>query len=242
VIANTTNGPCIPTSLNGTADGDYIDGVVLADIVNTGSGSSGGPTYHDYSSISTDLSRGVQYTMSITTGAYTPDHYAAWIDHDQDDLFEAGEKLGEFTNSATFQTQTITFTVPQTALLGATRMRVRGVFHNTGEPTPTDPCFAYAWGETEDYTVTIGTSTGVAGITGNDRLSARPFNGGFVVSLPSAAPGQLALYDAAGRILATYRTGQTTVFVEHGSWPAGIIQLVWTTEGSRAVGRFVIAE
>lgn len=34
-------------------------------------------------------------------------------------------------------------------------MRVRGVYHDTGEPSPTDPCFDYAWGETEDYSVVI---------------------------------------------------------------------------------------
>ena len=156
VCSGTPTGVCIPTSVQGTADGDYINGVQLGSINNTNSGGTGGPSYTDYTStFSTSLTRGSTYTISIQSGNYTPDQYSAWIDMDQDEVFEAGEKLGEFTNTAIGQTQSFTFTVPVGAALGNTVLRVRGVYHNTGEPTPTDPCFSYAYGETEDYGITI---------------------------------------------------------------------------------------
>ncbi|MBV6403980.1 MAG: hypothetical protein IT228_08445 [Flavobacteriales bacterium] len=153
---------CIPTSTNGTADGDYIDGVQLGTIQNTGTGGTTMPAYSDYTALSTDLVRGDSYTLEVTGGTYVPDHYAAWIDLDQDGQFEAGEKLGELQSISPQQNLPIPFTVPMSADLGSTVMRVRGVFINTGEPTPVDPCHNYAWGETEDYTVIITTSTGVA--------------------------------------------------------------------------------
>ncbi|MBL8002687.1 MAG: hypothetical protein JNL05_12075, partial [Flavobacteriales bacterium] len=206
-IANTTNGPCIPSSANGTADGDFIHGVVLEDIINLNTGSAGGPSYNDYSGLNTDLFRGISYNLIITSGAYSPDHYAAWIDQDQDDLFEANEKIGEFVTSATYQSQTLSFTLPMSTLLGATRLRVRGVYHNTGEPTPTDPCFAYAWGETEDYTVTISTSTGMEGLgSSTGHLTATPGFNGWTVLLPSSAPGMLEVFDAGGRLLLREQT------------------------------------
>jgi uncharacterized protein YfdQ (DUF2303 family) len=156
VCSGTPTGVCIPTSAQGTADGDYINGVQLGSINNTNSGGTGGPSYTDYTStFSTSLTRGSTYTISIQSGNYTPDQYAAWIDMDQDEVFEASEKLGEFTNTAIGQTQSFTFTVPVGAALGNAVLRVRGVYHNTGEPTPTDPCFNYAYGETEDYGIVI---------------------------------------------------------------------------------------
>lgn len=153
---------CIPTSSSGTNDGDYIDGVVLGSINNTGSGSQGGPSYNNFTAMSTVLEAGGTYSLSITGGSYSPDHYAAWIDYDGDGAFSPGEKLGEFTSSAGGQTQGINFTVPGSVDPGSTVMRVRGVYHLGGEPSPTDPCYNYAYGETEDYTVIISSPAQVS--------------------------------------------------------------------------------
>jgi hypothetical protein len=156
IIEGTAAGYCIPVSASGTTDGDFVDGVVLGTIDNTGTGSVGGPTYTDHSStFTTDLMQGTVVSMEITTGDYVPDQFAAWIDYDQDEIFEPTEKLGEFTSEAPIETRTIIFSVPADALVGATRLRVRGVFHDGGEPAPTDPCYDYNYGETEDYGITI---------------------------------------------------------------------------------------
>ncbi|HMN04236.1 MAG TPA: M12 family metallo-peptidase [Flavobacteriales bacterium] len=146
---------CIPTSAYGTNDGDFINGVMLGAINNTGSGSQGGPSYNNYTAMSTTLQAGGTYSLTVTGGNYSPDHYAAWIDFDGNGTFTAGEKLGEFTSSAAGQAQTISFTVPANAAPGTTVMRVRGVYHLGGEPSPTDPCYNYGYGETEDYGIVI---------------------------------------------------------------------------------------
>ncbi len=152
----TVNGPCLPTSAGGTSENDFIDGVQLGSINNTNSGSITGPSYTNYAgTYSTNLERNGNYTVTVTSGDYTPDHYAVWIDYDQDDVFEATEKLGDWQNTAIGASHAFAFTVPNTASIGTTIMRVRGVYYNTGEPNPTDPCFAYGYGETEDYGITI---------------------------------------------------------------------------------------
>ncbi len=151
---------CQPASTAGTTLGDYVDGVVLSNISNTGTGNVAGASYTDFSGqFSTPLSRNAQRIITITAGANTGDHFAAWIDYDRDGTFEASEKLGEFVNSAAGETQNIAFTVPVSAQLGSTIMRVRGVAFGTGEPAPVDPCYSYQAGETEDYAVVINANT-----------------------------------------------------------------------------------
>lgn len=213
-IITQGGGLCIPTSVNGTADGDYINRVAVGTLNNANSGGVTGPSYTDYgTSYTTSLARGLDYVLSVQGGTYQPDHYAAWIDYDQDNTFEANEKLGEFTSSAANQTQTLGFEVPLGATLGATKLRVRGVYHGEGEPTPaTDPCFAYAYGETEDYTVTIGVTTGITEQQADDiLLFPNPASGSVRLSLPDAASSEITLVDAVGRSVATHRTTGASV-------------------------------
>lgn len=202
IIAPATDH-CTPGSLNGTGDGDFIDGVVLADIDNTNSGSVDGPAYTDYSATDlTTLPRGTSQTLTITGGDYTSDNYAAWIDFDQNDNFELDEKLGEFVTAAAGESQTITFNVPSDAVLGPTRLRIRGVFHAQNEPVPTDPCYPYVYGETEDYGIVITTTTGVA--EGSELvfgLFPNPAAHTVTIALPSDEPAMVQLRDLQGRLV-----------------------------------------
>ncbi len=152
---------CEPFSASGPAIGDYIDGVQLADIDNTGTGNTAGAAYTDYSgTFSTPLSRNAQHVITITSGANLGDHFAVWIDYDRDGTFEASEAIGELANdNSSAQTLDFPFTVPSDALLGSTIMRVRGVRVGIGEPAPVDPCYSYQAGETEDYAVVIDADT-----------------------------------------------------------------------------------
>ncbi|MCB0764088.1 MAG: GEVED domain-containing protein [Flavobacteriales bacterium] len=219
-IGQSSTGPCIPTSANGTSDGDFINRVAVGTINNANSGGDTAPTYTDFSaSHATSLIRGSAYTLTVQGGDYQPDHYAAWIDYDQDDTFETGEKLGEFVTSAVNQTQTISFTVPVGAPLGSTTMRVRGVYHNTGEPTPdTDPCFDYAWGETEDYGITITTSTGVDElVAAGFSMFPNPANEAVNLKFTSSAPAVVSIVDLQGRTVSTARTnGALHILDLHG--------------------------
>ncbi len=191
--SGTTSGPCIPFSSVGTAQADYIDDVQLGTIINLNSGSISGPSYTDYTAIwSTTLNVGGAYDLSVTSGGYIGDHYAAWIDYNVDHVFGPDEKLGEFTNVAIGETHTFTFTIPVGATLGDTRMRVRGVYHSAGDPDPTDPCFNYTYGETEDYAIAIQTGLGVADQVPNGILISR-------------SPGEMVISSTSGELLRDIR-------------------------------------
>ena len=145
---------CTPVYTTGTSDNDRIDGVVLGDISNTASGGEITDIgYSDYTDLSTDLSNGATYTLSVTNGPSWSTTITAWIDFNQDEVFDTDEVLGNLSLSAA-ATGDITFTVPVTALAGETRMRVRGVYPS-GLGTPLDPCSSQTYGEAEDYTVNL---------------------------------------------------------------------------------------
>ncbi|MDX9751466.1 MAG: GEVED domain-containing protein [Flavobacteriales bacterium] len=200
ITAPAPTGYCIPTSANGTSDGDFVNSVQLGAIQNVNSGGTGAPTYANNTAQSTTLAKGAGYTITIQSGQYSPNRVAAWIDYNGDETFQVGEKLGEFQTNGSMQSQGIDFTVPMSAALGTTRLRVRSVYVNTGEPNPADPCFNYAWGETEDYSVTIDGTVGIddaaaAGLA----LYPNPARGVTTLVLPDARPARVDLMDMQGR-------------------------------------------
>ena len=142
---------CIPTYTSGTTAGDYITLVQLGTI-NNATGASPSPFYTYYSSLSTDLTPGSAYTITLSPGTYSSGNYiAVWIDYNQNGVFDADENLGTVLIPPTPTTGTINFTVPATATSGTTRMRVREVWNNSSF----DACTTYSYGETEDYNVNI---------------------------------------------------------------------------------------
>lgn len=130
---------------------EFISRVRLNTIDNT-SGANGG--YGDFTSVSTTLSQGANYTITVNptwTGTVYNEGYAVWIDYNQDgDFADAGEQV--FTQAATNAAQVSgSFTVPAGAATGDTRMRVSMKYNGT--PTA---CETFTYGEVEDYTVSIG--------------------------------------------------------------------------------------
>ncbi|PKH49876.1 hypothetical protein CXF68_03800 [Tenacibaculum sp. Bg11-29] len=142
------------TSKGASVNDEYIQKVVLGTISNTSTGASG---YSDYTSISTDLTKGDSNTITITpkwTGTVYSEGYGVWIDYNQDgDFSDAGETVWTKAKSKTTPVSG-TFTVPSSAVSGATRMRV--VLKYNATPTACEASIQY--GEVEDYTVVIGSS------------------------------------------------------------------------------------
>jgi PKD repeat protein len=142
---------CIPAYTTGTSSNDYITLVQLGSI-NNATGASSSPYYTYYSSLSTNLTPGSAYTITLSPGTYASSNYiAVWIDYNQNGVFETTEKLGNVLAPPTPATSVMNFTVPAIATTGTTRMRVREVYSNSS----IDPCASYTYGETEDYNVNI---------------------------------------------------------------------------------------
>lgn len=159
IIQNPVASYCIPNPTLGTSSNDYINGVVIGTINNSNTGSNVGPNYNDYTFLSTNLAQSTNYNLTVQSGTYYPDYFAVWIDYNHDNDFnDIGEKLGEFQNSAALQNLNFNFSVPPTATLGSTTMRVRCAYNAPGM----DPCLDYTYGETEDYSVNITSGSGPA--------------------------------------------------------------------------------
>ena len=121
--------------------------------MNTINNTSGAQFYSDFTNVSTTLTKGNQYTVTVTptwTGTLYNEGYSVWIDYNRDgDFSDAGEQV--FTQSPT-QTTPVSgnFTVPAGATEASTRMRVTMSYNaNVG------PCDSFTYGEVEDYTVII---------------------------------------------------------------------------------------
>jgi PKD repeat protein len=159
IIVAIATGPCAASSTIGCAAGDaneYISTVQLNTINNT-SACSG---YTDYSAISTTLTKTSSYTATIvpsimggSTGAYTSDELAIWIDwNDDNDFADAGEQVG-YVMVATGWSNQFNFTVPATATVGTVKMRCR-ISYQPDDGTIA-ACGDSQWGEVEDYSIVI---------------------------------------------------------------------------------------
>jgi hypothetical protein len=145
--------PTYCTSQGSSVASEKIGTVVIGTINNTTTGATG---YENYTAISTNTTRGTSYTITITpswTSTKRKEGYAVWIDYNGDgDFADAGEQV--WTKAASTATPVSgTFTIPSTATIGATRMRVSMKYN--GIPTS---CETFASGQVEDYTINIVSS------------------------------------------------------------------------------------
>ncbi|WP_316634878.1 M4 family metallopeptidase [uncultured Flavobacterium sp.] len=141
------------TSQGNSAADERIAKVVLGTINNTSTGTTG---YENYTAISTDATRGTAYTITITptwTSTVYSEGYAVFIDYNQDgDFADSGETVWTKATSTTTPV-TGTITIPATATLGTTRVRVSMKYNGT----PTS-CEAFSYGQVEDYSINITAS------------------------------------------------------------------------------------
>jgi chitodextrinase len=149
---------CASTSSN-TAD-EKIGRVQLGTINNPSTGTAG---YENFTALSTNLSRGSSNTVTITpvwTSIVYSEGYAVWIDYNQNGLFTDAGELVFSKATSTVTPASGAFTVPTTATLGATRMRVSMKYN--GIPTS---CETLSYGQVEDYSVNIVTGAAFSNLT-----------------------------------------------------------------------------
>ncbi len=125
----------------------YIDEVSVGSIDNSGTGSDG---YTDYDSLSTQMKVGSSYTVTVHFGsAYLHDTLSCWIDWNRDgDFDDANEAC--FAEDIAYYTEQGTVVVPNDAVIGFTRMRIRLGFQNNYPA-----CGQVSHGEVEDYAIEV---------------------------------------------------------------------------------------
>lgn len=160
---------------------------------NTISNASGFPavapyyTNYPYSGTTTTaVTIGNTYPLAVTVGQYT--QAAVWIDWDQNGIFDASEYtyLGTQT-AATPATYTQVITVPATAAVGTTRMRIRGEYYGYVLGA-TNACGNTTYGETEDYTIDVVLPFACSGY---------PAPGNTLASATSVCPGAVVNFTIA---------------------------------------------
>lgn len=153
-----TPGYCRPTYTSCSTSGDGITNVSLNNLNNASTcASSPFYTYYNAATIP-NLSPGSAQTLTVDLGSPSTggSRFAgAWIDFNQDKTFEASEFIGN--NTVSGSPVVINFTVPAGAILGNTRMRIRG--GDDDQVISSEMCGASSssYGEAEDYIVNICT-------------------------------------------------------------------------------------
>ncbi|GEM_PF-2106689 len=139
---------------------EYISNVTFAG-VNNDTTEDG----HDYPSYFTDITtydfatvkQGDVYTLTVSIAPDASDYVYAYIDWNQNKVFEADETYTIIENTELSGPFSISIPVPEDAVIGQTRMRVS---LNYNKPSP-DPCIDSSWGETEDYIVKVEEAMGL---------------------------------------------------------------------------------
>ena len=127
----------------------WIGDVGLGSINNTTACTPGG--YADYTAMSTMLTPGSSYTITIGGGGGYSQYSSVFVDWNLDgDFLDAGELAASYINTPAGGTGTGTITVPSTAT-GSYVMRVISDYQSSYNPN--NPCFSN-YGEAEDYTIT----------------------------------------------------------------------------------------
>ncbi|NNE29516.1 MAG: HYR domain-containing protein [Saprospiraceae bacterium] len=129
---------------------------------NTLDNDSGKNGYGDFTTLSTDVTTGNSYPLSVQpiySWTHWDEHINVWIDFNQDGDFEdAGELvLNQISlagvDGGTVPPVTASINIPGSAVTGSTRMRV-----SMQKEAFADPCESFIFGEVEDYSVNIVSS------------------------------------------------------------------------------------
>jgi len=143
---------CTPNTLSYCC-GFGITNVTFNTINKTSNPGSDG--YSDFTNVQTTVLEGQSYLLSIQTTASSTQNYAAWIDFNNDGIFnDVSERV--FTATSQYNTSG-NIIIPTGAVLNTQlRMRISADYDFSAAPTP---CADLDYGQAEDYTIIITQNT-----------------------------------------------------------------------------------
>lgn len=200
---------------------EWISQVVLNTLNNASDSDDG---YGDYTFLSTTLSLGASYDISVSP-EYSADewdeYFTAWIDFDQNGTFDGDEIILDSDGLAN-TTVTDNFEVPADALSGGTRLRITMRYDEQAGPCEAD----FDFGEVEDYCVVItDPTTGIQNAAGIEFVVyPNPASDALNVMLPESVIGdnlELELINALGQSVKATRVNQRQTQLNVNSLEAG---------------------
>lgn len=160
--SNPNNDTASKSVLNGliycqpTADCSFGDGFQLFSVqeIDNASGCEG---YGDFTNLVANFQEDTTYDLTVTTG-YGDQFITVWIDFNDDGNFSTDEVVVDNYEIASGQaqgtyTETMDLVIPAGVAPGEHRMRAKT---NWDAPVPSNACEATDFGETEDYTASLG--------------------------------------------------------------------------------------
>lgn len=218
-VTTLANSVTYCTAAATNTNDERIGNVKFGTINNSSTGAAG---YENFTAISTNVTRGTAYAISITptwTASKYNEAYSVYIDYNGNGVFtDSGEKVWTKTGSTTTPV-TGSITIPATATLGATRMRVMMKYSTA----PTSPCGTYTYGQVEDYTVNImSTAKENAAIVNPTRelsIYPNPVKGS-TLNISNADSSEFSIYDLSGKQISSGKISDNTVSVN--ALPKGV--------------------
>lgn len=249
----TSSGPtiagtaCIPPA-SPTNTGNYNFGptyVKIGSIENqsaASSSSNSNKVYYDYTAYSC-TSTAYKTTLSVLNNPQTltvacttnANDFSAWIDYNNNGSFESNERIVNNQSVAADTNTNLNFSIPATGVVLNTPLRMR-IIADSSDMSNT-PCAQLAYGQVEDYEVTITSSTLAVqeGYARHQQFALYPNpseNGLFNIRTEVNTILDIQVLDASGRIV--YKTKQKpqngTVSVNSGLTKGNYLVQI-TTEG-----------
>jgi len=220
----------------------FIKSVTLKNVtlVNRASRSAD-PNYQYYNNLQAqDLAKNAQVSITIDFSGPTMHYIDAWIDFNRNNTFEANENIGYYDRindpdlEMNVTTRTFGFTVPSSAVNGASRLRIRvleddNVFFSNPS-FPATLCKRYTNGETLDFDVNITSALHNPEFYQNElTIYPNPVNDILTIAIKNDTKSTIRFFNRLGQI----QTIQPVFFddrivVNLSDFPSGIYFL--TTE------------
>ncbi|WP_372756970.1 reprolysin-like metallopeptidase [Mariniflexile sp.] len=236
-------------SVGNTEFSTSTTGVTFNTINNLNTGKPSG--YSNYKAISTNVNREGTYDLTVrvdTDGDFTTTT-KVWIDWNQNCSFDdSGEEydLGNIRNvsNGTTGDSPLSITVPATAVLGSTIMRISTKFRDDGLPTACDNGFD---GEVEDYSINVSPTLAIEEFGfENFKIFPNPNQGTFSVQLNGSLERSINMdvFDIRGRHIYNKSYQNAGDFYEEiklNNVQSGIYILI-ATDGIRKSSKKIIIE
>ncbi len=219
LVTGPAAAACLPQTLDPGTAGSLGIGITHFQLASINKNSqNAAANYQNFTCTdTTTLTCGMSYNWAITTGQTYEETVRAYIDFNNDGVFDPGELV--FGDSAVVFNHTgTTVTMPaQPPVLGtALRMRVESEY--SGNPVP-NGCIDLLYGQCEDYTVFMQCVVGIDGIASATSLNIypNPFNKNTTIeySLNSAQAVTVEILNALGEKVNTLVSSEVQTAGKH---------------------------
>ncbi|MFL0353209.1 reprolysin-like metallopeptidase [Xanthomarina sp. GH4-25] len=242
-----TDGLCASAATN--PDDDRITRVIFNTINNVTLAPSADDPYQDFTAISTDVERNSSHelTVHVNTNGDFPYVISAWVDWNQNCVFEANEKynLGTALNVIDVATTDSPYTimVPVDAVLGTTTMRIIMKNEQLANIDSLVPCDTAFWGQVEDYSVNVLSELSIGEFDVNSiSVYPNPSQGELNIKLNNTDDINISMFDIRGRRVYNQFSNSKTLVrtLDVSSFASGMYLLNIERNGSKVTKKIII--